>query len=93
MWQGLQKRHIGASRLLARLINSRLNSVENIPPSTIRGAPLAVLQGADMPAVLIEPGYLTNPAEEEKLCDRHYLMELATAIRRGIDDFFARKNP
>jgi N-acetylmuramoyl-L-alanine amidase len=93
LWQGLQKRHIGASRLLARLINSRLNSVGNTPQSTIQGAPLAVLQGADMPAVLIEPGYLTNPAEEEKLRDRQYLMTLATAIRRGIEDFLARNSP
>ncbi len=93
LWEDLQKRHVETSRILAGLINNRLNRLENIAPSKVQGAPLAVLQGADMPAVLIEPGYLTNPAEEEKLRDRHYLMALATAIRRGIEDFLARKNP
>ncbi len=91
LWQDLQNRHSEASRLLASLINNRLNSLESIEQNRVQGAPLAVLQGADMPAVLIEPGYLTNPTEEARLHDRHYLIALATAIRRGIEDFFARQ--
>jgi N-acetylmuramoyl-L-alanine amidase len=93
LWEQLQNRHLEASRLLARLINVRISSLETIPACRIQGAPLAVLQGADMPAVLIEPGYLTNPTAEEKLRDRRFLTNLAAAIHRGIEDFFARKKP
>jgi N-acetylmuramoyl-L-alanine amidase len=40
-----------------------------------------------MPAVLLEIGYLTNPAQEKNLSDDDYLSDLAMEICRGIDDF------
>jgi N-acetylmuramoyl-L-alanine amidase len=52
-----------------------------------------VLQGAAMPAVLIEVGYLTNPAEEKKLRDDRFMMDLAKQIRKGIEDFFSQEQP
>ena len=42
---------------------------------------------ADMPAVLIEVGYLTNPAEEKNLRDQGFLLDLAEQISSGIGDF------
>jgi len=49
-----------------------------------------VLQGAAMPAVLIEVGYLTNPAEEKNLADQGFLMDLAEQIGLGIEDFISQ---
>ena len=40
-----------------------------------------------MPAVLIEVGYLTNPAEEKNLRDQGFLLDLAEQISLGIEDF------
>ena len=50
----------------------------------VAGAPLAVLQGADMPAVLIEVGYLTYPATESQLQDPQILDQYASAIAEAI---------
>jgi N-acetylmuramoyl-L-alanine amidase len=89
LWDQVQNRYLEKSQTLARLISERLSKVESVDQIRIQGAPLAVLQGADMPAVLIEVGYLTNPAEEKKLRDQRFLREIALQIRRGIDDFFS----
>ena len=45
-----------------------------------------------MPAVLIEVGYQTNPAEEKNLRDEGYLLDLAEQISLGIEDFLAQDN-
>ena len=86
LWKNIQLSHIEKSQALASRIAGRL---ENISEDQIQveGAPLAVLQGADMPAVLIEIGHLTNPAEEKKLRDSRYLIELAGQISSGIEEF------
>jgi N-acetylmuramoyl-L-alanine amidase len=88
LWARVQDRHLEKSRVLANLINTRLDSLALVPESRVQGAPLLVLQGADMPAILIEIGYLTNPTEEKKLTDQRYLTDLASAIRQGIDEYF-----
>ena len=49
-----------------------------------------MLQGSGMPAILIEVGYLSNPAEEKNLRDHRFLMDFAAQIARGIEDFLAQ---
>lgn len=92
LWDRVQSRYLEKSQILARIINTRLSGLSVIAESRVQGAPLAVLQGADMPAVLIEIGFLTNPAAEKNFRDQHYLTDLATALSRGIDDYF-EQNP
>jgi len=91
-WDHVQSRYQEKSRTLARMINTRLDTINSIKKIRIQGAPLAVLQGADMPAILIEVGYLTNPAEEKNLRDHRFLTDLTIEISRGINDFFSQKN-
>jgi len=86
-WDDIQKIHLPASRLMAETIQSRLMDQEKFSKSSLKSAPLAVLAGANMPAVLLEIGYLTNPAQEKNLSDDDYLSELAIEICKGIDDF------
>ena len=88
LWDQAQSRHLAKSRELAGLINTRLGGLEAVEGSRIQGAPLLLLQAANMPAVLIEIGCLTNPAEEKKLSDQHFLADLAREIRRAIDEYF-----
>ena len=87
-WNHIQNRHKTTSSVAAQLIRRRL--LDSVKPNKIRihSAPLMVLKGADMPAILIEIGYLTHPAEEKKLQDSKALSELAKSISKGIDDFF-----
>jgi N-acetylmuramoyl-L-alanine amidase len=86
LWENIQNSHVSKSRALAVLIDDRLKAITGVQ-SRIERAPLVVLQGAAMPAILIEVGYLTNPAEEKNLRDQRFLMDLAEQIRLGIEDF------
>lgn len=88
-WSDIQNRHQKSSKDLAELLLNRIND----PPSfktEIQGAPLMVLEGADMPAVLIEVGYITNPADEIKLNDINILSDISERIKNGIEDFFEK---
>jgi N-acetylmuramoyl-L-alanine amidase len=87
-WGRVQSSYTGKSRILARMISSRLNTLNSIKNIRVQGAPLAVLQGAHMPAILIEAGYLTNPAEEKNLRNNRFLTDVAAEISRGIENFF-----
>ena len=71
------------------MIHDRFKAIPAVQ-SRIERAPLVVLQGAAMPAVLIEVGYLTNPAEEKNLGDQGFLMDLAEQIGLGIEDFISQ---
>lgn len=88
LWDRAQTRHLAKSRELAGLIGTRLGRLEAVEERRIQGAPLLLLQAANMPAVLIEIGYLTNPAEGKKLSDQRFLTDLAREIRRAIDEYF-----
>jgi N-acetylmuramoyl-L-alanine amidase len=51
-------------------------------------AGFVVLQSPDMPSVLIELGYLSNPADEKALADDTHIARLATAVARAVDVYF-----
>jgi N-acetylmuramoyl-L-alanine amidase len=89
-WSTIQNRHQTSSKILANLLQNRFNERTLFKKSEILGAPLLVLEGADMPAVCLEIGYITNPAEEKSLQDISVLSNIAQSIRNGIDDFFEK---
>jgi len=92
-WKRTQIRHQPASLALATMLKKRLDRAPDSPGCSIRGAPLAVLQGADMPAVLIEIGHITNPAAEARLSDLQDRERLVEEIFNGIQDYLAAQNP
>ena len=50
----------------------------------VRRARFAVLRDAQMPAILIEGGYMTNPAESRRIYDAAWRRQMAAAIVKGI---------
>jgi len=64
----------------------------SIKDGGVRPAPFWVLVGTQMPAILIETGYLTNPTESKRLFNPYYQRTLAKGIAEGIVNYF-RKNP
>jgi len=56
----------------------------------VREAPFWVLVGAQMPAILIETGYITNPTEGERLFNFRYQQLLAKGIANGVDNYFLK---
>lgn len=56
----------------------------------VREAPFWVLVGAQMPSILIETGYITNPTEAKRLFNPYYQKLLAKGIADGVDSYFAK---
>ena len=59
----------------------------NVKDLGVKQAPFYVLIGAEMPAVLVEVGFITNPTEKRHLGSKKYLTDLADGIAFGIDDY------
>lgn len=89
-WQNIQIKHIKKSKAFCKMLINRLSAVSDLPPACIKGAPLKILQSADMPAILIETGYLTNPKIESSLQDAGILSNFAKAISLAINDFLKK---
>jgi len=54
----------------------------------VREAPFWVLVGAQMPAVLVEVGYITNPKEADRLFNPFYQKSLAEGMANGVNNYF-----
>jgi N-acetylmuramoyl-L-alanine amidase len=69
-----------------------LKEAVNVTGAASRGAmPRSDLSGfnwSEVPAILLEMGFMTNPEEEEKLSDPDYLDRLAQGVVNGINDYF-----
>lgn len=90
LWDQVQQRHIRSSSMLAEKIGKRLEAGAAGQIVDIMGAPLAVLSGADMPAVVIEAGCLTHASTAQKFAQEAFIDEVAADIARGIFDFFEK---
>ena len=84
LWERVQDRQLERSGLLARLIQSHVSDALEQPNRRVRRAPLRVLTGASMPAVLIELGSLGSDEEGTPLLDESYRQDLIEAIGRAI---------
>ena len=59
----------------------------------ITGLPLAVITNSLMPAILVEVGFLSNPAEERLLTREEFQGDVAQAVARAVQEFFQRFPP
>jgi N-acetylmuramoyl-L-alanine amidase len=59
----------------------------------VERANFAVLKAPDIPSILVETAFISNPEEEAKLNRADYRDEVATAILRGIKRYFAANPP
>ena len=89
-WDTIQSRHLKSSQELARLMYQYLIHPAASKQGGVQAAPLMVLRGADMPAVLIEPGYLTSPVAEKMFTDPETLALVAEKISNAIIVFLKK---
>jgi len=59
----------------------------------VEQAAFAVLKAPDIPSVLVEAAFISNPDEETKLASPQYQQQLADALMRGIERYFAKNPP
>ncbi|MBK5299234.1 MAG: N-acetylmuramoyl-L-alanine amidase [Vicinamibacteria bacterium] len=89
LWEMAQTRHLAQSAELATAIEGQLRTSVPMSPRPIQQAPFRVLVGANMPAVLVELGYLTNAEQESALAAGPFQTRLARAITEAVARFFA----
>jgi N-acetylmuramoyl-L-alanine amidase len=89
-WTDLWVKHDAQNRLLAEIMHRRLLGKNNPESEVVHQAPVLVLEGADMPAVLVEIGSLTHPAEEASLKKDEGISAAANAISEAIEEFVRR---
>ena len=59
----------------------------------VEQASFAVLKAPDVPSILVETAFISNPQEEKRLNDEAYQDRLARALLEGIKDYIARHPP
>ena len=84
-WEMAQARHIPESTMFARALEASLRD-RGVPmnPRALQQAPFRLLVGANMPAVLIEMGFLTNAQEAQRLATDGHQSALVQALLDGI---------
>ncbi len=72
---------------------AQLKKVTKLHKKKPEGLSLAVLKSSDIPSVLIETGFISNPREEKNLNSSAHQQKLAKAIYQAIDDYFSANPP
>ncbi|PCM45151.1 N-acetylmuramoyl-L-alanine amidase [Marinobacter sp. ANT_B65] len=83
---------INASLGVGSSVLGKLNGVAKLHKPGVEQAAFAVLKSPDIPSILVEAGFISNPQEEKNLATDWYRRKLAGAIMNGIDEYF-RKTP
>ncbi len=76
--------------------NSVLRNIGDFAPlhkNKVEQAGFAVLKAPDIPSILIETAFISNPQEERRLNDEGYQERIAEAILAGIKDYFSKNPP
>jgi N-acetylmuramoyl-L-alanine amidase len=84
---------INDSLHLGRAVIKEIGGLGKLHKAQVEQAGFAVLKAPDIPSVLIETAFISNPGEEEKLRSQDYQDQLADAVMRGIKRYFARNPP
>ena len=84
---------IDYSLRLGNSVLARLGTVNALHKPHVEQASFAVLKSPDVPSILVETAFISNPEEEKRLNDREYQESLARAILDGLRDYIARHPP
>jgi N-acetylmuramoyl-L-alanine amidase len=89
---------INDSMKLAKSVLGEIGHINRLHKAQVEQAGFAVLKAPDIPSILVETAFISNPEEEAKLTDEVYQDKMADALMRGIQKYLAkhpslRKNP
>jgi N-acetylmuramoyl-L-alanine amidase len=87
LWEMAQARYIQQSAALAQAVESSLRERVPMSPRAIQQAPFRVLVGANMPAILVEMGFISNPEQERQLADESFQGALVQSLVEAIVRF------
>ena len=84
---------INDSLKLAKAVLGEVGTINKLHKNNVEQAGFAVLKSPDIPSILVETAFITNPDEERRLNDEAYQAKMAEAIFAGIKRYFAANPP
>ena len=86
-------RQITDSLALGGTLLGEMGRVGKLHKGSVEQASFAVLKAPDIPSVLVEAAFISNPQEEKKLITEEYQNQVADALMRGISAYFGKNPP
>ena len=83
---------INDSLKLAKSVLFEIGNINKLHKAQVEQAGFAVLKAPDIPSILVETAFISNPEEEAKLTDNTYQDQMAEALSNGIRKYLF-KNP
>lgn len=84
---------INDSLKLGKAVLNELGGINTLHKNAVEQAGFAVLKSPDIPSILVETAFISNPDEENRLTDDAYQEKMAKAILSGIRRYFAKNPP
>jgi N-acetylmuramoyl-L-alanine amidase len=78
---------------LGKLVVKELSSFAHMHKNTVEQAGFAVLKAPDIPSILVETAFISNPEEEKLLRSAAYQKQLAQAMMRAIKAYLVQNPP
>jgi N-acetylmuramoyl-L-alanine amidase len=88
-----QSASLSASQTAAERVLRQLNRVGEVRKPQVQQARFMVLKSPDIPSMLVETAYISNPQEEQRLRGALHQAKLAAAIHQGVHDYFYANPP
>ena len=93
LWEMSKSGTLEFSNLAAQAVLANLSQVGVVHHGKVQKAGFAVLKAPDIPSMLVETAFITNPEEEKRLNSPDYQAKLAGALMAGIKEYFANHPP
>ena len=84
---------INDSLKLGKAVLGELGDVNTLHKNSVEQAGFAVLKAPDIPSILVETAFISNPDEEKRLKDSAYQDKMAAAVFGGIKRYLAQNPP
>ena len=84
---------ISDSLKLGKAVLGEIGGINRLHKASVEQAGFAVLKAPDIPSILVETAFISNPEEEARLNDNGYQDQIAAAITKGIKSYFAKNPP
>ena len=88
-----QTAQINDSLRVGRSVLDGISAINTLHKGSVEQAGFAVLKAPDIPSILVETAFISNPEEELKLSSDHYQQKFAESIFSGVTRYFARNPP
>lgn len=92
IWDLIQNQYRSESKELANIVQDKLASVSGMLNRGVKSARFYVLRGINMPAILVEVGFISNPWEEQKLKKPEFQEQISLGIYKGLATYIQSFN-